>query len=92
MWVSDSKPSDTEFVVLRPASTTADSDMPSVFEGEWRKRADLADDSFVELLGAAGNVRAYPTDRTEQDRDGNVGQVYEVPEDAADELAADDQD
>lgn len=85
-------PSDTPWIVLRPATTVADSDMPSSFEGEWRKREDLADQAFVELLGPAGNVRAYPTDRIEQDADGHVAQVYEVPDDAANANANADAD
>ena len=76
---SPAEPSDTEYVVLRPANVVEDNDMPRTFEGEWRKRADLADQGSVELLGPAGNVRAYPTDRTETDPDGNV-----APTDAAD--------
>lgn len=81
--MSHARPMDTEYVVLRPANPIRDNDMPRSFEGEWRKRADLVDNESIELLGPVGNVRAYPTERTESDPDGNVGQVYEVPEDAA---------
>jgi hypothetical protein len=70
----------TRFVVIRPEGDIADSDLASVFEGQWRERADLEDPSGIELDGPHGVVRAVPTDRVEQSPDGSLGQVYEVPE------------
>jgi hypothetical protein len=78
--MSEQEPSSTEFVVIRPQGDIADSDLASIYEGEWRKRADLADESGIDLDGPHGVVRAVPTDRVEQSPDGHLGQVYEVPD------------
>jgi hypothetical protein len=78
--MSDLDPSTTRYVVVRPVGDIADSKMASIYEGEWRQRADLPDDSFVELDSPHGPVRAYPTQRTEQSNDGALAQVYEVDE------------
>ncbi|SHF58097.1 hypothetical protein SAMN05443575_0349 [Jatrophihabitans endophyticus] len=72
-------PADTEWVVIRPAGDIADSDLASTFEGEWRKRADLVDQSGIDVDGPSGVVRAVPVDRVEHSPAGHVAQVYEVP-------------
>jgi hypothetical protein len=76
--MSDIDPSTTRYVVVRPAGDVSDSKMASIYEGEWRKREDLADDSYIELDSPHGPLRAMPTSRTEVSGDGALAQVYEV--------------
>jgi hypothetical protein len=70
----------TEWVVIRPVGELENSELADVYEGEWRRRSDLADPAVIETLSPSGIVRAYPTDRTELSAAGDVGQIYEVPE------------
>jgi hypothetical protein len=72
-------PASTEYVVIRPEGDLEGTEMASVYEGEWRKRADLADEQVIPVDGADGIVKAYPTQQVEYDRAGDVGQVYQVP-------------
>lgn len=77
--VSAAEPSTSEYVVLRSQVDVHDSDIPRSVESTWLKRVELETQDYVELLGPAGNLRAYPTERTETAPDGSVAQVYEVP-------------
>jgi hypothetical protein len=56
--------------------------LASVYEGEWRSRADVGDAEWIELPGPSGLVRAYPTDRTETSGAGDIAQVWQVPGDS----------
>jgi hypothetical protein len=71
----------TDWIVVRPEGGIAGSELASVFEGEWRKRASLTDADFLELDGPQGPVRAYPTGETETSPAGDVGEVWRVPGD-----------
>ncbi|WP_375503503.1 hypothetical protein [uncultured Jatrophihabitans sp.] len=74
-----SEPSQTDFVVIRPADDIVDNPgIASHFDGQWRKRSELADQAFIEFDGANGVVRAYPSQRIETSPAGDRAQVYEV--------------
>jgi hypothetical protein len=68
----------TEYIVIRPAEDLTEEQFPTTFDGEWRKRSELEDESQLEIPGITGTLRAYPIDKIELSAAGDRGQVYEA--------------